>query len=131
MAKLDAMTQRLLRRFAAVTALPADAATETMADTFEMFGYQTDADVLPNDTNKLLAYASAELATLVAINSASYFKYTDGEEAVDKSMVSKEYRAIAKLFRDEYLAEVDAQELASRSSFVVMPRRDRLRGERA
>lgn len=126
MATLQTMTKRLARRFEAVSALPADAALLTMADTFETFGYVADADVLTSDINKLLAYASAELATLVAINSASYFKYTDGEEAVDKSMVPKEYRQLAKQFRAEYQAEVVAQEASTRSTFAVMPRRDRL-----
>lgn len=120
------MTNRLERRFIAVSALPTDAAKQTMEDTFETFGYQLDADVPPADIGKLLAFASAELATLVAINSASYFKFTDGEESVDKSMVSKEYRALAKLFRDEYQEELDIQELTFRSTFAVMPRRDRL-----
>lgn len=130
MATLATMTQRLTRRFIAVTALPADAASETMGDTFETFGYQFDADVPPSDINKLLSFASAELATLVAINSASYFKYTDGEESVDKSMISKEYRELAKSFRDEYQEIIDGQDLEFRSTFAVMPRRDRLRGDR-
>lgn len=130
MATLQTMTERLARRFEAVSALPADAALMTMQDTFETFGYVADADVPPTDINKLLAYASADLATLVAINSAAYFKYTDGEEAVDKTSVPREYRQLARQFRAEYLAEVDAQEASSRSTFAVMPRRDRMRGDR-
>lgn len=126
MATLETMSQRLGRRFDAVTALPEDAAVTTMGDTFETFGYQPSADVPPTDYHKLLSYASAELATLVAINAASYFKFTDGEESVDKTMISKEYRELAKLFRDEYQAEIEAQDLVFRSSFAVMPRRDRL-----
>lgn len=126
MATLEQMTERLARRFDAVTALPIDATVETMRDTFAMFSYQPSADVSPTDYHKLLSYASAELATLVAINAASYFKFTDGEESVDKTMISKEYRELAKLFRDEYQAEIDVQDLVFRSSFAVMPRRDRL-----
>lgn len=126
MATLETMTQRLARRFTAVPDLPDDEAPNTMKDTFETFGYQPDADVPPRDIGKLLAYASAELATLVAINSARYFKYTDGEESVDKSMLSKEYRELAKLFRDEYQEELDAEDAGNRSSYTVMPRRDRL-----
>lgn len=125
MAKLESMTQRLQRRFAAVSALPADAATLTMEDTFDTFDYAIDADVPTSDVNKLLAYASAELATLVAINAAAYFKYTDGEESVDKSMIAKEYRAIAKQFRLDYEAELQAQNPVL-SAFAVMPRRDRV-----
>lgn len=126
MATLETMSQRLGRRFDAVTALPDDAAVTTMGDTFETFGYRPSADVPPADIGKLLSYASAELATLVAINAASYFKYTDGEESVDKSMISKEYRELAKLFRDEYQAELADQDLVWKSSFAVMPRRDRM-----
>jgi len=126
MATFEQMSQRLIRRFDAVTALPIDAVTDTLEDTFGMFGYQTSVDVPLTDYNKLLSYASAELATLVAINAASYFKFTDGEESVDKTMISKEYRELAKLFRDEYQAELDVQDLVFKSSFAVMPRRDRL-----
>lgn len=125
MATLATMIERLARRFNAVTALPADAAELTMIDTFESFGYKTDADVPVTDINRLLAFASAELATQVAINAASYFKYTDGEESVDKSMVSKQYRELAAQFRIEFAAEELRFVNVATTTFYRMPRRDR------
>jgi hypothetical protein len=125
MATLATMIERLARRFNTVTALPADAAELTMIDTFESFGYKTDADVPVTDINRLLAFASAELATQVAINAASYFKYTDGEESVDKSMVSKQYRELAAQFRKDFAEEESNFVNVATTAFYRMPRRDR------
>jgi len=125
MATLTTLTQRLVERFNAVTALPVDAAINTMQYTFELFGYRDDADVPVTDIARLLAYASAELSTQVAINAASYFKYTDGEESVDKSMISKEYRELAAQFRLDYELEETKQSHKEGSAFRVMKRLDR------
>jgi hypothetical protein len=129
MATLTQMTERLSKRFTAVTAQPAleAAAIDVMADTFELFGYEVSADVPITDINRLLAYGSSELALQIALDAARFFKYTDGEESVDKSMVSKEYRAFAALFKADYLAEEakQAEELIGGSVFRVMRRLDR------
>ena len=125
MATLYTLTTRLTERFRQVTALPSDAAANTMQYTFELFGYKDDADVPVADIARLLAYASSELSTQIAINAASYFKYTDGEETVDKSMISKEYRELAVTFRNEYNAEEAKRGGTNGSSFRVMKRLDR------
>ena len=125
MAKLSTLTERLSKRFEQVSALPSDAAVNTMQYTFELFGYEYDADVPVADIARLLAYASSELSTQVAVNAASYFKYTDGEESVDKSMISKEYRELAATFRNEYHAEEAKRDGSVGSSFRVMKRIDR------
>jgi hypothetical protein len=128
MATLTQMTERLSKRFTAVTAQPAleAAAIDVMADTFELFGYAS-ADVPITDINRLLAYSSSELALQIALDAARFFKYTDGEESVDKSMISKEYRTFATLFKADYLAEEakQAEELIGGSVFRVMRRLDR------
>ena len=126
MATLSQMTARLTKRFTAVTAQPAllTAALDVMADTFDVFGYEASADVPVTDTNRLLAYGSAELAMQIALDAARFFKYTDGEESVDKSMVSKEYREFAAIFKADYLAE-EANRAATGPSFRVMKRIDR------
>lgn len=126
MATLTQMTERLTKRFTAVTAQPAleAAAIDVMADTFELFGYEASADVPVTDINRLLAYSSSELALQIALDAARFFKYTDGEESVDKSMISKEYREFAGIFKSDYLAE-EAKLLPDLSSFRVMKRLDR------
>lgn len=130
MATLTQMTERLTKRFTAVTAQPAlqTAAIDVMADTFELFGYEASADVPVTDLNRLLAYSSAELALQIALDAARFFKYADGEESVDKTMVSKEYRAFATIFKADYLAEEakQAEALIEASTFRVMRRLDRL-----
>lgn len=125
MATLTQMTERLTKRFTAVTAQPAlqTAAIDVMADTFELFGYSASADVPVTDINRLLAYSSSELALQIALDAARFFKYTDGEETVDKSMISKEYREFAGIFKSDYLAE--ESKLIDSATFRVMRRIDR------
>ena len=127
MATLTQMTERLMKRFNAVTAQPAlqAAAIDVMADTFGALGYDAFADVPPTDINRLLAYGSAELALQIALDAARFFKYTDGEESVDKTMVSKEYRAFASIFKADYLAEEPKLIAGDGSAFRVMKRLDR------
>lgn len=129
MATLTQMTDRLTKRFTAVTAQPAleSAAIDVMADTFDVFGYSAGADVPVTDLHRLLAYSSAELALQIALDAARFFKYSDGEESVDKTMVSKEYRAFSALFKADYLAEEakQAEALVETSAFRVMKRLDR------
>lgn len=127
MATLTQMTERLTKRFNAVTAQPAlqAAAIDVMADTFGALGYDAFADVPPTDINRLLAYGSAELALQIALDAARFFKYTDGEETVDKSMIAKEYRAFAAMFKADYLAEETKLVPYDGSRFRVMKRLDR------
>ncbi len=127
MATLSDMTARLTKRFTAVTAQPAlqTAAIDVMADTFELFGYEASADVPITDLKRLLAYSSSELALQIALDAARFFSYTDGEESVDKSMVSKEYREFAGIFKSEYLAEEAKLIDYDGSAFRVMRRLDR------
>lgn len=129
MATLTQMTDRLTKRFTAVTAQPAleSAAIDVMADTFELFGFDASADVPITELNRLLAYSSSELALQIALDAARFFKYSDGEESVDKTMVSKEYRAFSAIFKADYLAEEakQAEALIGGSVFRVMKRIDR------
>ena len=128
MATLTQMTDRLTKRFTAVTAQPAleSAAIDVMADTFELFGFDASADVPITELNRLLAYSSSELALQIALDAARFFKYSDGEESVDKTMVSKEYREFSAIFKADYLAEELAKHNAGDgSAFRVMRRLDR------
>ena len=129
MATLTQMTDRLTNRLTAVTAQPAleAAAIDVMADTFELFGFAASADVPITDLNRLLAYSSSELALQIALDAARFFKYSDGEESVDKTMVSKEYREFSAIFKADYLAEEakQAEAIIEGSTFRVMRRLDR------
>lgn len=53
---------------------------------------------------------------------AHYFKFGDGEESVDKSMVADNYRKLAKDFQTEYELEVGR---VFGNNFRIMPRIDR------
>lgn len=127
MATMEQLTARLERRFGGVPSLPGGIAWEVMRDAYEAHGYTESLPVPPSAVNRLMAYASAELATTIAINAASYFKYTDGEESVDKSMIASEYRQLAKEFRAEYNAELAKEAEGHTSNFAVAPRLDRRR----
>lgn len=128
MATFSNLVARLERRFGAVPALPSGITSDVMRDAYEAHGYDVAMTIPAAHDARLMAYASAELALTVAINAASYFKYTDGEESVDKSMIAKEYRTLAAQFRADYDAEL-AKDIVSgpASGFAIAPRPDRRR----
>jgi len=69
-----------------------------------------------------LIYAQQQAAWQVAINVAHYFKFTDGEESVDKSMIADNYRKIAKDLQEAY--DVEKRRLRG-NKFKIAQRVDR------
>lgn len=122
MATIQQIEQRLARRFANVALSDVQ---DTLADCFISLGYDYNAEVPATDVNRVLAYASAELATNISVDAARYFSYTDGEESVDKTMISEQYRKLALQFRADYEVEEAKLNASARSSFRSMKRLDR------
>lgn len=122
MATIQQIEQRLARRFANVALSDVQ---DTLADAMLSLGYDVNAEVPVTDVNRVLAYASAELATNISVDAARYFSYTDGEESVDKTMISEQYRKLALQFRTDYEMEEAKRNPFESSSFRVMTRVDR------
>src|SRR5690625_4621343 len=116
------LAERLYRMFKGVPGFSENDALELIEDAMRAHGY-APTDSVPQDEVKLvLLFAQKEGALQIAFSVAHYFKFTDGEESVDKSMVARNYRELAKDIQEEY-DEEKARLLGS--SFRVMKRLDR------
>lgn len=82
-------------------------------------------DIPVADLTKYLSYASAEMAMKIALNTAHYFQFTDGEESVNKSTVSENYRKVAAEYRRQYDAMTKEENRKPKSTFKNSHRIDR------
>jgi len=113
---------RLLRRFKGVPGFTEADAEELVKDAMQTHGYAPTDSVPQKDVNLVLLYAQTQGAWQVAFSVAHYFRFSDGEETVDKSMVADNYRRLAKDLQAEY--EKEESNLYG-SSFRIMKRIDR------
>lgn len=114
----------LYNRFNNVPSLTMDdtnAVVDEMVIVFEL----NELDIPAKDVMKLMAYASSEMAMKIALNTAHYFKFTDGEESIDKSLVSENYRKLAKDYRGQFDSMAQGEERRAKSSFKNTHRIDR------
>jgi len=96
------LAERLVKRFKGVPNFDISDAQELVDDALQTHSYELSADVPADKTGLLLLYAQAEGAWQIALSTAHYFQYQDGEESVDKSMISEQYRKLAKDLRADY-----------------------------
>lgn len=121
MATITELSARLLKRFKNVPNVTAEDTTDWTEEAFLAHGY-TSSDNVPSDKETLILLAAqAEGAQQISLATAHFFSYTDGEESIDKSMISEQYRKLAKDLRDLYSRE----KAASGSAFRIMKRVDR------
>ena len=122
MANRTELAERLYRRFKGVPNFDLDDAQELVDESLEFHGYELSADVPADKESMILLYAQKEGAWQIAFSVAHYFKFADGEESVDKSMVSDNYRRLARDLQDEYDKEKGK---IFGNNFRLMPRIDR------
>lgn len=119
MAVLQELAELLLRRFR-------DVPNVTIADTLDWMewslmehGYRIDQNVPDVARPLVLLHAEADGTSQIALRTAFYFEYRDGEEAVDKSMVSDQYRSISeKLWERYYRKKSEGIDGSSQVSFM-------------
>lgn len=116
------LAERLLLRFKGVPNFTYENALELVEDAMRAHNFAPDDSVPDDKANIVLLYAQIQGAWQIAFSVAHYFKFTDGEESVDKSMISKNYRDLAKDLQAEY--DKERAEMAG-SSFRIMKRIDR------
>lgn len=121
-ADMEALAKRLLIRFKNVPNFTIDDAKELVTESMRVHGFEPDDDVPHERQRIILLYAQAEAAFQIAYSVAHYFKYTDGEEHVDKSVTAHNYRQLAKDTRQEYERE---RHFVSGASFYTISRADR------
>src|SRR5690625_1038685 len=102
MANRTELAERLYRRFKGVPNFDLDAAQEPGDESLEFHGGERSADVPADNESMILLYAQKEGAWQIAFSVAHYLKFADGEEPVAKSMVSENYRRLARDLQDEY-----------------------------
>jgi len=122
MANKAEIVERLYRRFKGVPNFDMTDAEELIEDSLTFHGYEPSADIPADKETLILLYAQKEGAWQIAFSVAHYFKFTDGEESVDKSMVADNYRRLARDLQEEYDREVGKE---FGNNFRLMKRIDR------
>lgn len=118
------IAERLHRRFKGVPEFSLADAQELVDEALDYHGLKSSADIPSAKATLVLLYAQIQGAWQIAFSVAHYFKFTDGEESVDKSMVADNYRKLARELQAEYDKEVATQH---GTAFRVMRRIDRPR----
>src|SRR5690625_3390941 len=122
MAARDELAERLLRRFKGVPNFDITDAQELVDESLHVHGLDASADVPTDKETVVLLYAQFQGTRQIAYSVAHYFKFSDGEESVDKSMIADNYRKLAKDLQEDYEAE-KGREFGS--NFRIMRRVDR------
>src|SRR5690625_686943 len=111
------LIERLMRRFKGVPNFDESDAIDLVEEDKEE--HETDVSV-----ELILLYAQVQGAWQIAFGVAHYFRFRDGEEEVDKSMIADNYRKLAKDLQADYDKE---QGRTIGNGFRVMTRIDRPR----
>lgn len=118
----EQLAEMLYRRFKNVPSFTEDEALDLINDAMRTHGYKPSDSVKDDEVNLVLFYAQYQGAWQIAIGAAHYFKFGDGEESVDKSMIADNYRKLARDLQNEY--ETEKGKLHG-NNFRIMPRIDR------
>lgn len=122
MATSNELAERLYGRFKGVPNFEMADAKEFVDDSLRYHDIAPSADVPSDKETVILLYAQIQGAWQIAFSVAHYFKFSDGEESVDKSMVADNYRKLARELQLDYDVE---NRRAYGNNFRVMTRVDR------
>jgi hypothetical protein len=87
---LATLSERLTKRFRNVPGVTSTDVVDWIAEAEAESGLT--ADDLENDQNNALLYLSFSIGCrIIATDAARFFKYTDGEESVDKANIYENY----------------------------------------
>lgn len=116
------ISDRLYRMFKGVPNFTEEDALELVEDALAEHGI-APTDSVPSDKVRLITlYAQMRGAWQIAFSVAHYFRFTDGEESVDKSMVADNYRRLAQNLQRDY--DIENGRLSG-NRFRTMTRIDR------
>ena len=99
------LANTLYQRFKGVPGFTEQEAESLVIDAMRTHGYAPSDSVKPDEVNLVLLYAQYNGAWQIALSVAHYFKFADGEEQVDKSMIADNYRRLAKDLQADYESE--------------------------
>lgn len=118
----DGLSERLLSYFKGVPNYDIEDAQEKITEAMLVHDLSPAERIPAEDQKLIMLYAQMESAFAIAFSTAHYFRYSDGEEEVDKSKVSDNYRKLAKDLKEMYERENYKK---TGSSFRIMRRVDR------
>ena len=127
MATFPELQSRLSARFSGVPGVTPSDLSVWLTEAVYQYGYSpfTVTNIPDDETYLLILLAQIQGARAIALSTAHYFKYTDAEETVDKTAVSKQYRDLASDLSTEYRRELASVKRKSASSFRISRRLDR------
>jgi len=120
--QLERLVKRVVLRYIEVPEFTEEEGRMFVEDSKSVHGYKADQLIRPEDERLVVLYAMAEIASTIAFKSAHYFKFSDGEETIDKTKVSHNYRQLARDFRNDYNRE---RAKSTGSLFRIVRRADR------
>lgn len=127
------LAEMLYRRFKGVPGFTEEEAQDLVLDAMRAHDYAPTDSVSPDEVNLVLLYAQYNGAWQIALSVAHYFKFSDGEEQVDKSMIADNYRRLAKDLQADYESEKgklfgnNFRVMARIDRPITMPPRDNIR----
>lgn len=126
MATKAELAATLLRRFKGVPNVTLDDTDDWIMASMTEHGFEAEDDVPLEFMPLILLFAEADGAGLIALQTAYYFSYKDGEESVDKRGVSEQYRKIAtELWKKYAVKKSDSGLIGGASAFHISRRVDR------
>lgn len=125
MAELEELSTRLLQRFKNVPNVTLADTEEWISLAMNEHGFATTANVPTAYITLIMLYAEADGTGNIALSTAYYFEYKDGEETVDKKGVSEQYRKIATELWKKYERKKADSGISGATRFVIAKRADR------
>lgn len=126
MAKLDELSERLLKRFKDVPGVKKDDTDGWIELSMNEHGFDGQGDVPSKYIPLVMLYAEADGASQIALRTAYYFEYRDKDETVNKSKVADQYRKLADTLWDRYkVKKFEGIDDLGGSRFHIMTRVDR------
>ncbi len=128
MAKIADLNTELLKRFKNVPNVTESDASDWVETSVIEHGFAkvgdslTNVEVSDDSVSLVLLYAQAEGARSISLSTAFYFSYSDGNESVDKTNVSEQYRKLSHDLMADYHRK---RSQSSGSQFRIMKRVDR------
>lgn len=122
MATLNDLATRLQYKFKDVPNVTIDDCLEWVQTALEIHG--TTVDTLPdNEVYLIMLLGQAEGARNIALRVAHFFKYQDGDEQIDKTMLTQQYLRMANEF--DQLYSQYKYGIRGGSTFTIAKRADR------
>lgn len=125
MATKSELAVSLLARFNGVPNVDITDAESWIERSLMEHGIRADRDVPEREHLLILLYAEWDGTQQIALRTAYYFEYKDGEESVDKRMVSEAYRNMADQLFAKYERKKNEVGRTAGPRFRVMGRADR------